>query len=158
MTIPLNGPEGPLLEWYRAVQSLNRLIDARLIRRALSLEGLNEAVMQRVSLPLANHCRVLNLSRSVLVMGVDASSWGTRLRFHERDILKVASQHSGMALSKLRIKVVPADQPPRRKTRRAHLSSASAQTIEASARALPAGPLREALLKLARHGNDRERS
>lgn len=74
-------------------QSINGLSDKadgslRLILDNLSrIKQLDKIVKAKLSKKLQSHCRVINFRDSRLVLAADSSSWATRLKFEQSNLL-----------------------------------------------------------------------
>lgn len=58
-----------------------------LLKKAGQLRALHDTLIAEFDSSIAEHCRVVNLRGSVLVLAVDSPAWATRLRFQLSELL-----------------------------------------------------------------------
>lgn len=102
--------------------------------------------------PVNRHCRVMNLSRGVLVMLADAPVWITRLRFDSARLLACLRAYPELGdIHELQFRTVPnVDHGARRPDPPSPvLPATAAAQLRATASTVSEPALREALLRLA---------
>lgn len=85
-----------------------------------------------------------------LLLITEDSLWATRLRYLETPLLDAAERITGLRPRRLEVQVRPARERPRRRPARPRPGPEAIATIRQSAEHAPE-PLRQALLRLARH-------
>jgi len=128
---------------------------SRLLQRARQLQQLTDALAAILPQPVHGHCRVGNVSGDTLVLVTDSPAWSTRLRFHTPAILEHLKETHGLALHGVRIRVHPPELPRqiKRVARNPTLGSESAALLRQTAQGISDPDLKQALLRLARHGS-----
>ncbi|NNG12005.1 MAG: DUF721 domain-containing protein, partial [Halobacteria archaeon] len=102
--------------------------------------------------PLNEHCRVLSLRDSTLVLAADSPVWAARLRFHTPPLVKQLRNQQAVKVRTVQVRVRPPDTPqvaeinlpgPRR------LSARNADTLRQTACSVSDPGLKAALMRLA---------
>jgi hypothetical protein len=127
-------------------EPLRRLAAALARQRALL-----DAVAGALPAELAAHCVSASIEGAALRLLADSPAWATRLRYHGNDLRRAL--RSRWRIDSVTVQVEPlrpptAERPPRR----AALSAAAADAIVGAASAVEDAALRQALLRLSRHG------
>ena len=91
-----------------------------------------------------------------LVLGVDSPAWSSRLRFLIPSLLQKLRDRQDPQIRHIALRVVPRESPPHRVTRPVRLSTANAQLLRQTARAMDDDRLRAALLRVASHSRNSE--
>lgn len=128
----------------------------KLWRAAVRLERLQTLLAAALPADVRpGQVRVASLRGPVLTLMVGSSAWSARLRFDVPLLLKRLSELSDFqGVQQIRLQVAGPQPPgPEQPKVDRRMSAAAAATLNDCATALPAGELREALLKLARHQN-----
>jgi hypothetical protein len=128
-----------------------------LTARSRELRALDDAMRRQLGPPLDGHCRLANLRADTVVLHVDSPVWSTRIRFLTPQLLEFFHRQRDCA-GVTHIKIVV--RPPRSHGQHPaasplRLSPASASMIRSVALATEESPLREALLHLAKNGEQR---
>lgn len=127
-------------------EPLRRLSAALARQRALLA-----AVADVLPAELAAHCVSATLDGAELRLLVDSPAWATRLRYLGNDLRRTL--RSRWRIDSVTVQVEPARQPPAgRPARKVVLSAAAADAIAGAASAIEDTALRQALLRLSRHG------
>ncbi|RLJ22528.1 hypothetical protein DJ030_01170 [bacterium endosymbiont of Escarpia laminata] len=130
-----------------------------------SIKTLNKKLAQHAALlarirqllpePLGDHCIGAVPHETRLVLFVDSPAWASRFRYLGRD-LQEKLKAEGVALESIRIKVFLPQSAPAQRPHPAEpltLSKESAAIIRSSAEYTESAELREALLRLSKHGS-----
>ncbi|MBL3589106.1 MAG: DUF721 domain-containing protein [gamma proteobacterium endosymbiont of Lamellibrachia anaximandri] len=141
------------------IKSLGELFDSR-----ESIKTLNKKLAQHAALlarirqllpkPLGDHCIGTVPHETRLVLFVDSPAWASRFRYLGRD-LREKLKAEGVSLESIRIKVFLPQSAPTGQHHPAEpltLSEESAEMIRSTAECTESAELREALLRLSRHG------
>lgn len=129
-----------------------------LLERAQYLRQVTQALRDGLDAPLAEHVTVANLREHTAVITTDTPAWLTQLRYQAPHILRLLQTFPGLEeLQKVQLKIQPASQtPPAGPSRRAILSTASAQFLQSAALSTKDDELAEALYRLSQHENIRK--
>lgn len=141
----------------KSPEPLHKIFDnntrlAALIQRSRQLSQLNHILRNILPSSFGEHCQLANLSDTKVIVVCDQSSYASMLRFQSAQICKVLSEHTGMNLQQLELKVRPITQvgATSRHTQ-LELSESSAKCLEQAASSMEEGPLKTALSQLAKH-------
>ena len=135
------------------MQPFNRLLTPKLVERARLLEKLNFSLRALLPSPLGEHCWTAAVHEQELILVTDGSTWGSQLRYLQREILKQLNAEYRLTLKKCRIRI-DAPRVQREPLRRPlALSTDNAKVLERAADAIADPELKSALQKLARRGN-----
>jgi len=121
------------------------------------LQTLNHRVMSFLDKKYHEHCQVCNLRDGILVLGVDAPTWGTLLRFECPTLLSHLRKIPSLAgIIKIDIKVLPPEPmeeniPPRRMKK---LSPQAINFYKNLAHTCEDPSLQKILFRIASHGED----
>lgn len=128
---------------------------SRLLQRARQLQQLTDTLSAILPQAVYGHCHVGNVSGDTLVLITDSPAWSTRLRFHAPAILEHLKETHGLALHRVRIRVHPSERPRqiKRAARNPTLGPESAALLRQTAQGISDPGLKQALLRLARHGS-----
>ncbi len=96
---------------------------------------------------------ISSLKNNELTIICPSGATATRLRYRQRNILSKLN-HAGLELARLNIKVQPINELVPQKTVQRTLSDDNAEQLLSTAASLPEGPLREALVNLAKRRSD----
>jgi len=121
-----------------------------LLKRARSLQRLEQAVLRLLPKDLVAHCSVMNLKREILILGVRSSTWAARLRFAAPELIKQLQCQLSLDVAVIDVRVIPERlelQPVSRKA--AAISLDNANLLARTAEAVDHPALREALYRLA---------
>ena len=80
---------------------------ARLLSRARALLQLESRLHALLPAPLTEHCRILSIRDTTLVLAADSPVWAARLRFHTPLLLKQLARIQAVRLRRVRIRVRP---------------------------------------------------
>ncbi|MDN5849626.1 MAG: DUF721 domain-containing protein [Nitrococcus sp.] len=102
---------------------------------------------------LAEHWRLARIDAELLCLVTESPLWATQLRYRRTSLLRSAEAILGQQPRQFQIRIEPAlsarrSKPPPR------LSTAAAATLRQTADCMDAGPLRDALLRLASRRRD----
>jgi len=121
-----------------------------LLKRARSLQRLEQAVLRLLPKDLDAHCSVMNLKREILILGVRSSAWAARLRFAAPELVKQLQCQLSLDVTAIDVRVIPEKidiQPVSRKP--ASISMENANLLAQTAEDVGSPELREALYRLA---------
>lgn len=127
---------------------------SELQRRGNWIQRLEALWRQHVDAALIAHSRPISYRSGRLLVQVDASIWGDRIRQQQKRLMQALRQHAALIdLRELRVQVAPAseDAPGRKIPRPDRLSADSAAVLKAAAREIEDPRLREALQRLSTH-------
>ncbi len=124
-----------------------------LLERGQYLQQLTQALRDSLDAQLAEHVTVANLREQTAVISTDTPAWLTQVRYQAPAILRLLKTLPGLEnLQKVQTKIQPASQaPPSGPSRRATLSTTSAQLLQSAALSTKDDELAEALYRLSRH-------
>jgi hypothetical protein len=124
---------------------------ARLLSRARSLLQLENRLHALLPAPLTEHCRILSIRDTTLVLAADSPVWAARLRFHTPLLLKQLARIQGVRLRRVRIRVRPpeAATAPRHRHVPNRRSAAGTAALQQAAQTVSDPELKTALLRLA---------
>ena len=125
---------------------------SRLLDGAGVLDKLAANVQELLPSSLKEHCRVLSVRGSVLVLAADSPVWAARLRFHSPELVKQLEHTQTVKLRTVQVRVRPVDKPPAtvKRQNKPHLSAVNSLALEQTARGVSDPGLKAALLRLAR--------
>ena len=133
------------------MENLSSKLQQRVLRKALELQKMTQAIKATLPLDCHSHIDVAGIRENQLILLTDSSVWQTRLRMFSQTILEALYQHTGIQLSRVKIKLAPPkrviepDAPPAR-----NLSAGSAAVIDQTANCISDPELRQAMLRLAK--------
>ena len=124
---------------------------ASLMAGAGVLLKLDSIVHDLLPSPLKEHCRVLSVRDTALVLAADSPVWAARLRFHSPRLVKQLANIKTVKLRTVQVRVRPVDRPPAPVKRlvKPVLSENSSVALEQAARGVRDPDLKAALLRLA---------
>ncbi|MDN5869356.1 MAG: DUF721 domain-containing protein [Nitrococcus sp.] len=102
---------------------------------------------------LAGHWRLAIIDVEHLCLVTESPLWATQLRYRRTSLLRSAEAILGQRPRQFQIRIEPA-LGTRRLKPPARLSTAAAATLRETAECMDAGPLRDALLRLASRSRD----
>ncbi len=124
-----------------------------IVERAKQLRRLDRNLGRQLPSPLAEHCRVANVTNNTLIVLADDPTWAARLRYAAPSILSLLSDETDLALTAVQVKVAPPSAPSRKVTRqRLRLSEKNAAGLRTLALNISDQKLAEKILRLAQHG------
>jgi hypothetical protein len=131
-----------------------------LLERTQYLRQLTQALRDSLDAQLAEHVTVANLREQTAVITTDTPAWLTQLRYQAPTILRLLKTFPGLEnLQKVQFKIQPtSNTPPTGPSRRATLSTASAQFLQSAALSTEDDALAEALYRLSQHVRTDEQS
>ena len=80
---------------------------ADLLARTRDLRQLDALLAELLPDPLDSHCRVLSISKSVLVLAADSPVWAARLRFHAPQLVRQLAQRRPAMRYSIHVRVRP---------------------------------------------------
>lgn len=132
---------------------------ADLVTQTRRLRQLTRLVRTELEGGLAGHCQVAGFRPPALTLVADSPAWATRLRFQSKPLVRQLKRKykEFQALEYIEVRIYPSRLQPKSPPPPARrISRAAADNIVAMAESIGDEPLREALLKLARHASDGE--
>jgi Dna[CI] antecedent, DciA len=133
------------------VQPLEAITELGLIgviKRAQSLDALDQTLRQYLPTTLAENCRLANVDGDKLVYSVSNPVWKAKLRLYG-DALISAANEAGVRARTLTVKVIPQDPLPLSPSIGKPLTQAVRDALRTTAHSVEDPKLREQLLKLA---------
>lgn len=133
------------------MDNLSEKLQQRILRKALELQRMGQAIKASLPLDCHAHLNVVGIRENQLILLTDSPVWQTRLRMFSQTILEALHQHTGITLTRVKIKLAPAqriiepDTPPKRT-----LSEDSAKMIKQTASCISDPALRQAMLRLSK--------
>lgn len=125
-------------------------LHAALLQKARYLQAVESKIHPLIPSPLNQHCRVANVRDGILILQTDSAVWATKARFATAELLpKILSLDLG--IEQIRIGTRPSESVMQTATRRASLSSTTAELVNDLADSITNPPLAAALRRLARH-------
>ena len=129
------------------------------ISKTQALEKLTQIIRQYLEPELAKNCSVANLINNVLILSTTSAAWNHRLRFLKPDLLnKLRSLPQYYGVTTIEIiqqqPIAPAKSPVKQ-LKPISLSKANAKQIISTAEHITDKRLANALIKLARHSNQK---
>jgi hypothetical protein len=124
---------------------------ARLMAGAGVLAELDSIVHDLLPSPLKEHCRVMSVRDTALVLAADSPVWAARLRFHSPRLVKQLVNIKTVKLRTVQVRVRPVESTPEKVKRlvKPVLSEDSSIALEQAARGVRDPELKAALLRLA---------
>jgi hypothetical protein len=126
------------------------MLDERVRRRLDQARVLDAALKRHLPGRLVGHCWVADYLDGTLVVAVVSSVWATQLRFHTTTLRQALARECVPRITRVRICVLPQTSTAPTPLPPPTLSDAAARGIASAAADLTPGPLRDALLRLAR--------
>ena len=125
---------------------------AQLLSRARKLIALEKLLNKLLPTPLNEHCRILTISGTTLILSANSSVWAARLRFHTPQLVKQLASYQPDSIKAIRIRVKPPARPatpvkPKTMPRRSPLAAAA---LKQAAQSISDPALKSGLLRLAR--------
>ena len=122
---------------------------ARLAEKARHLEMIERQVRRALGSPLADHIALGECTPHRLVLVTDSPVWSSRIRYQSRRIVQSISDYfSSHSLPKIEIKVAPVEgREPRRNSKRATLSTSTAEQLDEAANAFSENKALQAVLR-----------
>jgi hypothetical protein len=145
------------MPWKDAVSCSRILEDAALpmIERAHKLRRLEQTVLQMLPLDLADHCKVVNLNKKVLILAAPSSSWAARLRFAATALAGELRSRASLDVDAVQVRTRPELREPHRPGRPPpRLSMESAALLARAAQDIEHPGLQEALYRLAANARE----
>lgn len=130
---------------------------ADLVTEARRLSRLTRLLQNELDSALAPHCQVTRLAPPELTILTDSPVWATRLRLHASVLAKQLHEKyiEFQKVEYIEVKVYPSrHETPDPEPLPRQISSEAANSIIAMAQSLEDEPLKEALLKLAKHASE----
>ena len=114
--------------------------------------ALDKFLHELLPTPLNEHCRILTISGTTLILTADSSVWAARLRFHTPQLVKQLASYRPISIAAVRIRVKPPARPatpvkPKATPRRSPLAAAA---LKQAAQSISDPALKSGLLRLAR--------
>lgn len=135
------------------MRPIRQLIDTRLAAQALRMQAFSDSLRQLLPPALAPHCAVSGVHEDQLILSADGASWGTQLRYLQREIVKHMNAHHGLGVSKVRVRVGSAPLRPVRASggtpHRPAVPATAEGVLRQTARGLSDAHLAAALERLA---------
>ncbi len=131
----------------------------RLLQQAQRLQEFTQTLAEILPPSVGEHCRVGSVASDTVILVTDSPAWSTRLRFYTPEILAHFRQRLGLELRSVRIRVHSPEAPreaPHPVSRRLILSPHSAEIIKQTALGISDPDLRQALLRLAHRGPEKD--
>lgn len=98
---------------HKKPQTINHLLnqpqgDLRaLMDRLTKIQNINNSLHQQLNPILSQHCRVVNIRKSTLVLAVDSPVWSNKLRFQLPELLSCFRNNGFLSLANIDIIVQP---------------------------------------------------
>ncbi len=123
----------------------------RLYRQVQHLNALEQQIIQMLPPQFVPHCQLGSVNHDTVVLITDKSALATLLRYQSARLSKQLSEHLGVTINRVSVKVRPLQQlnttpPPRLNN---SLTSHNARLIHDSAQSIDHPPLRQAMERLA---------
>lgn len=134
---------------------------ARLLRHSSRRDAWTAQLRAFLPPEVGAECQVANVRDHVLTVHINNAAWATRLRFTLPELVPQLNQLADFAaVSEIRLKVEPFDQTPLDSRSRGSVPAArprapDGKTLTDFANTLEYDQIREAILRLARHGEVR---
>ena len=126
---------------------------ARLLAHVEELIDINRIMLAYLPTHLRDHVSLVNVDQDGWTLQTDSPAWATRLRYCIPTLQRQLSDHMGIPVPPLRIRIVPPALEARASPpRRLRLSTQAANVLEKAAGNLSDRQLSEALLRLTKHG------
>jgi hypothetical protein len=78
-----------------------------LMDQLTKITTLNNSLHQFINPTLSQHCRVVNIRKSTLVIAVDSSVWANKLRFQLPELLSELRQQGYLSLASIDLIIQP---------------------------------------------------
>ena len=142
-------------KYYRDPKPAADLLESRpfkrVMHRAKHLMAIDEVIRDTLGPEIATHCRCADYANGTLHLAVDNSSWTTKLRFAELDLLEALRLHSTLSYVKrikCRVQVTDPAKPSASVTIKRSISPRSKEHIRQMSESISDEALKKALLKL----------
>ena len=133
------------------MENLSEKLQQRILRKALELQKMEQAIKDSLPLDCHAHLNIGGIRENELILLTDSPVWQTRLRMFSQTILEALLQHTGITLTRVKIKLTPSKRliepalPPKRT-----LSKDRAKIINQTATCISDPELRQAMLRLSK--------
>jgi len=131
----------------------------KLALQAKYLDALDKALGEHLEAPINRHCRLTAIVADTAVLCVDSSVWYSKLRFSGPDIARFLREHCGLVMvGKVSIRMdprllqAPVSEREAPAPERSRMSPYVGKLLRGAANATNNPGLRDAWLRLARHG------
>jgi len=94
-------------------QTINHLLNQpqgdikALMDQLTKIKTINNSLHQSINPTLSQHCRVVNIRKSTLVLAVDSPIWANKLRFQIPELLSYFRQNGFISLANIDVIVQP---------------------------------------------------
>ena len=124
---------------------------SQLLSRARDLMALAKLLNDVLPTPLNEHCSILNVADTTLILAADSPAWAARLRFHTSRLVKQLAHYKPLKIRSVRIRVKPATPPapPVRHLTKPRQSPYVAALLKQAAESISDPALKSGLLRLA---------
>ncbi len=123
----------------------------QLLSRARELIALDKLLHELVPTPLNEHCRILTVSGTTLILAADSPVWAARLRFHTSHLIKQLARYKPVKIRAVHVRVKPAARPPSPGKRQItpRRTPRGAAALKQAAQSISDPALKSGLLRLA---------
>lgn len=124
------------------------------IRKKINLIQLASEILAQV-LPndLLQHCFVANIHHGTITLSAESAAWSTHLRYSHQTILQALQNSSDFRhIQHIRLRLAKPRPRKTRPERTLSMSKQASETVLATANSVTNPKLKEALLRLAKHG------
>ena len=129
---------------------------SQIINKVKTLQKCNHLFKDYLDTELATHCEIANLNDNCLIVNVDSAAWLTRLRYLQHELLvKLRQDPVFSQVDLIRWHVQPKHYDGTTNsvsTAKLSMSHGSAHLLASTAASIENPALRDALLRLAQHG------
>lgn len=123
----------------------------KITQRAQKLNHLNFILQQVMPPQFSAHCVLANINNQTIIIHTDNANYASLLRFQAATLCKAVSEHASQNVTKLEVRVKPSFQAIQPSNPNPFLlPSNAANSLSQTADNLDDGPLKTALLKLAK--------
>lgn len=132
------------------MDNITNKLGQHILKKALQLKSLNQAVKSSLPTDCRDHIEIAGIRENQLIILTDSPVWQTRLRLYSQTMLEALHQHTGIKLTRVKLRLTPPtrivpEKPPEQRI----LSSQSAKLIEQTANCVTDSDLQAALHRLS---------
>ncbi len=124
---------------------------SQLLSRARELIAIDKLLHELIPAPLNEHCRILNISGTTLILAADSPVWAARLRFHTSHLVRQLARYEPVKIRAVRTRVKPAARPssPGKRQITPRRTPPGAAALKQAAHSISDPALKSGLLRLA---------
>ena len=135
------------------MKSLSSKLPHTLVQQARWLHDLNQQLLLILPLEFEGHVQLAGLHHGILTLEADSPAWAAKTRYLTHEISKQLAHKTGLTIKSVKLVIRPSSgTQTKRQRKNPYISKQSAHQLKSLARVIEHGPLKNALNKLAKHG------